>query len=296
MTLRTFLAVLIFLSACTPSPDQTSASDPGQIEETAVMGPTVGVDEIADNVYRFSYNNHRSLFIATTEGVLVTDPQSPEAAERYLEEIRKITDAPIRYLVYSHYHNDHASGGAVFGDDVVTISHENVLAHLGDEGMTAVRPPDETFVDQMTLTIGDIDVDLSFPGHSETDSNIILHIPSRRLVFIVDTLSVRSLPWRDLASGDLAGWVEALETLTEYDVDQFVPGHGEIGTRDDVREHLEYFETLTREVTDRMDDGQSLQAIQASLELPQYSTWRNYNEHFALNIEGIYRELAEQRQ
>ena len=63
-----------------------------------------------------------------------------------------------------------------------------------------------------------------------------------------------------------------------------------------MREHLEYFETLTREVADRMDDGQSLQAIQASLELPQYSTWRNYNEHFALNIEGIYRELAEQRQ
>ena len=296
MTLRTFLTVLIFLSACTPSPDQTSASDPGQIEETAVMGPTVGGDEIADNVYRFSYNNHRSLFIATTDGVLVTDPQSPEAAERYLEEIRKITDAPIRYLVYSHYHNDHASGGAVFGDDVVTISHENVLTHLEDEGMTAVRPPDETFVDEMSLTIGDIDVNLSFPGRSETDSNIILHVPSRRLVFIVDTLSVRSLPWRNLASGDLAGWTAALETLSQYDVDQFVPGHGEIGTHNDVLEHLEYFETLTREVTDRMDDGQSLEAIQASLELPQYATWGGYNAHFALNIEGFYRELAEQRQ
>ncbi|SVE09901.1 uncharacterized protein METZ01_LOCUS462755, partial [marine metagenome] len=60
MTPRIFLIVLVVLSACTPSPDQTSSSDPGQIEETAVMGPTVGVDEIADNVYRFSYNNHRS--------------------------------------------------------------------------------------------------------------------------------------------------------------------------------------------------------------------------------------------
>ena len=152
MTPRTFLIVLVVLSACTPSSDQTSSSDPGQVEEAAVMGPTVSVDEIADDVYRFSYNNHRSLFIATTDGVLVTDPQSTEAAERYLEEIRKITDAPIRYLVYSHYHNDHASGGAVFGDDVVTISHENVLTHLEDEGMTEVRPPDETFVEEMSLT------------------------------------------------------------------------------------------------------------------------------------------------
>ena len=45
-----------------------------------------------------------------------------------------------------------------------------------------------------------------------------------------------------------------------------------------------------------MDAGQSLEAIQASLELPQYATWGGYDAHFALNIEGFYRELAEQRQ
>ena len=48
MTPRTFLIVLVVLSACTPSSDQTSSSDPGQVEEAAVMGPTVSVDEIAD--------------------------------------------------------------------------------------------------------------------------------------------------------------------------------------------------------------------------------------------------------
>ena len=294
MTPRTLLATLMLLSACAPASEQGPPTEPAA--ETLPVGPTVSVDEVADDVYLFTYHTHRSLFIVTDDGVLVTDPQSTEAAERYLEEVRKVTDAPIQYLVYSHYHNDHVSGGAIFGDDVVTVSHENVTAHLDDEGMEAVKPPDETFADEMTLTIGDIDVDLSFPGHSETDSNIILHVPSRRLAFMVDTLSVRTLPWRNLASGDLDGWIGALETLADYDVDQFVPGHGEIGSRDDVRAHIEYLRTLTGEVATRMDDGQSLQAIQNSLELPQYADWVRYDEHFALNIEGVYRELTEQRQ
>lgn len=297
MTVRTLLATLVFLSACAPAPEQAPPAEPppAAAADAAPAAPAVSVDEVADGVYLFTYNIHRSLFIVTDDGVLVTDPQSAEAAERYLEEIRKITDAPIRYLVYSHYHNDHASGGAVFGDDVVVVSHENVVHHLDEDGMEAVRPPDETFADEMTLTIGDVEVELSFPGPSETDSNIILHVPSRRVAFIVDTLLVRALPWRNMAAGDLDGWIATLETLDGYDVDQFLPGHGAIGTHADVRALIEYLETLKTEVAQRMDDGQSLEEIQGSLELPQYAEWERYDEHFGLNIEGVHRELSEQR-
>ncbi len=52
--------------------------------------PTIKVDKLADNVYLYTHNAHRSLFVVTDEGILVTDPQSPESATRYLEEVRKI--------------------------------------------------------------------------------------------------------------------------------------------------------------------------------------------------------------
>jgi glyoxylase-like metal-dependent hydrolase (beta-lactamase superfamily II) len=300
MTYRPLVATLTLfalgLAGCAPAPEEAPAAEPTPAEEAA-PAPTVSVEEIADGVHRFAYNNHRSLFIVTDDGVLATDPQSTAAAERYLEEIRRITDAPIQYLVYSHHHGDHASGGAVFGDDVTVVSHENVVGHLDEPGMEDVRAPDETFADEMTLTIGDVDVELAHLGHSETDSNLILHVPSRRLAFVVDTYLVSELPWRNMASGDLDGWLAALQTIAEYDVDQIVPGHGdEVGTTEHARELIEYLETLKAAVAERMADGQSLEEIQASLTLPEYAGWVRYDEHFGLNIEGVHRELSEQAQ
>jgi len=66
-----------------------------------------------DNVYIFRYNRHQSMFIVTPDGVIVTDPiglRRP-AAQAYIEEIRKITPAPIKYVIYSHPHFDHIAGG-----------------------------------------------------------------------------------------------------------------------------------------------------------------------------------------
>jgi glyoxylase-like metal-dependent hydrolase (beta-lactamase superfamily II) len=297
MTYRPLAAALTLFAAglggCAPAPEEAPPAQPAPAEEAA-PAPTVNVAEIADGVYRFAYNNHRSLFIVTDEGVLATDPQSTEAAERYVEEIRRITDAPIEYLVYSHYHNDHASGGDVFGEDVTVVSHENVVGHLGEAGMEDVRPPDETFEDALTLTIGDVEVELTHLGHSETDSNLILHVPSRRLAFVVETYLVGELPWRNMATGDLDGWITALETIAGYDVDQIVPGHGDmVGTGNDARALIEYLETLKAAVAERMADGQSLEEIQGSLALPDYADWVRYDEHFALNIEGVHRELSE---
>jgi glyoxylase-like metal-dependent hydrolase (beta-lactamase superfamily II) len=83
-----------------------------------------------DNVYIFRYGNHQSMFVVTGDGVIATDPISygrPQAAETYVAEIKKITDKPIKYLVYSHHHFDHIAGGKPFKDaGARIIAHERV--------------------------------------------------------------------------------------------------------------------------------------------------------------------------
>src|SRR5687768_7877651 len=66
-----------------------------------------------ENVYTYRNGNSQSMFIVTKAGVIATDPASynrPTGAESYIGEIRKVTQAPIRYLVYSHHHLDHIAG------------------------------------------------------------------------------------------------------------------------------------------------------------------------------------------
>src|SRR5688500_8802013 len=72
-----------------------------------------------DNVYIFRYGNAQSMFVVTSDGVIATDPISygrPQAAVTYVDEIRKVTNQPIKYVVYSHHHFDHIAGGKPFKD------------------------------------------------------------------------------------------------------------------------------------------------------------------------------------
>ena len=103
------LSAAVFSACCaTTAMAQAPAQQP--------MFATTKVDG-TDNVYIFRYQNHQAMFVVTPAGVIVTDPISygrPQAAKTYLDEIRKITKAPIKYLIYSHHHYDHIAGGKVF--------------------------------------------------------------------------------------------------------------------------------------------------------------------------------------
>jgi glyoxylase-like metal-dependent hydrolase (beta-lactamase superfamily II) len=251
------------------------------------QSPRVEVEKLAENVYLFTYEAHRSLFIATDEAVLATDPQSPAAAEHFMNEIRKVSAAPIRYLVYSHHHDDHASGGKAFGGAII-VAHRAVLPHVRGE----IVSPSVTFDGNASIHLGGLEVRLLYPGPSETESNLILFVPDRKVAFMVDAVFVKALPWRDMSGADLRSWIAALEYLDELDFEILAPGHGPTGRKDDVRAFIVYFQDLLDAVGKRIAAGDSLQRIQATLELPKYRDWARYGEHFDLNIEGAYRELT----
>ena len=92
-------AVLVAATLGTTAQAQTAAPPP--YATTKVEG--------TDNVYIFRFGGHQSMFIVTKDGVIATDPISERrpAAKTYIEEIQKITKAPIKYVIYSHSHYDH---------------------------------------------------------------------------------------------------------------------------------------------------------------------------------------------
>src|SRR6516164_7710534 len=113
--------------------------------QTPPLFATTKVDR-AENVYIFRYVRHQSMFVVTPEGVIATDPiglRRP-AAKAYIEEIQKITSAPIKYVIYSHSHFDHIVGGQPFKDlGAVFVAHRNAKARI-----TALKPADVVVPDQ----------------------------------------------------------------------------------------------------------------------------------------------------
>jgi cyclase len=103
--------------------------------------PGYRLEPVADGVYcatsrETAYVVANSVVVVGDESVLVVDSgASPSGAQRLVEAIRTVSDRPIRYLVDTHFHFDHAFGNGGFGADTVVIGHEATRALLGPEAL-----------------------------------------------------------------------------------------------------------------------------------------------------------------
>ncbi len=263
-------------------------------QATAQSAPKRAITQIAGDLYRFQNNFHFSVFLVTPEGVIVTDPINADAAAWLKTEIAQRFGQPIKYLVLSHDHADHSSGGEVFADTAVVVAHENAKRTIiGEKRPTAV--PDITFADRMTIELGGKSVELIYPGRSHSDNLIVMHFPQERALFTVDFISVNRLPYRDLSDSYFPDWIEAIKRVEALDFDILVPGHGPMGTKVDASAHREYIEELYNQVVAAARAGQSVDDMKRNITMEKFKGWGQYEAWRELNIEGIYRRVSLQR-
>jgi len=259
--------------------------------------PVRSITTITGDLYRATQNAHHTVFLVTPEGIVLADPIGVEFAIWLKSELATRFAVPVKYVLYSHYHQDHASGGATFRDTATLVGHENMLKNLADEQGNAayadVRPPDRTYSDALTLTLGGKTVKMihALPSHSD-DSSIIL-FPEERTVFAVDFVNVRRLPYRTMGNGPIQPWIAANKDLQQrVDYDVIAPGHGPIGKKSDVFDSTRYLEDLLAAVGEGIAAGKSLDELKESVLMKDYADWANYDVWRAENVEAAYRSLA----
>ncbi len=258
-----------------------------------------GIEHVAGGLYRVhAGGNYYSAFLVTSEGIIAIDPIDKEAASWLKDELEQRFDLPVKYLIYSHSDVDHASGGEVFADAIV-IAHENAkTALIREETPTAI--PAITFSDQMTLELGDGKVNLTFLGNGHGDSLVALHFPNERAVLCVDIVWVKRVAYRAVGQSadepkiSIPGWIRGLHVLESIDFDILLTSHGAAGTKADGIEFRQYFEALYQAVAGAIGAGLSLEEAQASIELNEYRHLGMYDEWFKLNIEGVYKLVADE--
>jgi glyoxylase-like metal-dependent hydrolase (beta-lactamase superfamily II) len=174
------------------------------------------------------------------------------------------------------------------------VAHENAKrAIIGEDRPTAV--PDITFGDRMTIELGGQTVELIYPGRSHSDNLIVMRFPEQRAVFTVDFISVKRLPYQDLADSYFPDWIEAIKQVEAMDFDILVPGHGPLGTKADATDHREYLQDLHDAVLEAARAGQSLEQMKANITLDKYRDWSQYEEWRPMNIEGMYNQISVHR-
>jgi glyoxylase-like metal-dependent hydrolase (beta-lactamase superfamily II) len=240
--------------------------------------------EGTDNVYIFRNANHQAMFVVTPEGVIATDPVAygkPQGGAQYVAEIRKVTQAPIRYLVYSHHHYDHIAGGQAFKDAGATIvAHRRAKERLEVLKDPHTPLPDEVVDDRRTLTLGGTTLELSYVGPNHSDSTLVMRLPKERLVFVVDLLPVGQFPGRGMIDYHPLEAEESMKRILAMDWDRLIPGHpgpnDRLGTKKDVEDQIELQRHASETVKAAAREGKCWDQAEKELKLPKYEAWPGY--------------------
>ena len=261
------------LAGVLSTPALSQAPQPPLFATTKVEG--------TDGVYVFRYQNHQAMFVVTPEGVIATDPISygrPQAAATYLDEIRKITQAPIKYLVYSHHHYDHIAGGKPFKDaGAVVIAHQRARERLAALKGLDVVIPDQGVGDRHVIQLGGTTLELVFTGRNHSDSSLVMFLPKEKIIFAVDFNALGSVPSR-LAVNDSypVEWEASLAKTLALNWERMIPGHpgpgGRLGTKKDMEQQLAFMTELSAEVKKASDAGRCFSPADTELKLPQHAT------------------------
>jgi len=252
--------------------------------------------EGTDNVYIFRYENHQSMFVVTKAGVIATDPISLRrpAAKAYIEEIRKITQAPIKYVIYSHAHYDHIAGGQPFKDAGATfIAHRNAKARIVELKPADVVVPDQVVDRQKTITLGGTTLQLIYVGKNHSDSMLVMRLPKEKIVFVVDLIPLTGIQFREMADTYVPDIEQSLKKIIAMDWDKLIAGHPglggrQTGTKDDARNQLAYLQDLSAAVKKAVSEGKSYADAEKEIKLPKYEKWGGYEAFLPMNIERYY--------
>ena len=243
--------------------------------------------EGTDNVYIFRAGNHQAMFVVTKAGVIATDPVGygrPDAGATYVQEIKKVSDQPIRYLVYSHHHYDHIAGGQAFKDAGATIiAHKRAKERLERLQDPATPLPDEVFEKSRTLKLGGTTLELTYLGLNHSDSTIVMRLPKEKLLFVVDLLPVGGVPGRGMIDFYPLEAEESIKRILKMDWERMIPGHpgpgGRLGTKQDAQDQLTFLQDASAAVKTAAREGKCWDAAEKEVKLPKYEKWPGYENN-----------------
>ena len=261
---------------------------------------------VAGNVYALAGAGGTIGVFVSDDAVFLVDDQFAPLTERIRAEISAVSDAPVRFLINTHFHEDHTSGNENFGEiGTLIVAHENVRRTLAQPHyiemiQTRFAAFDEsalpvvTFQDTIAFHLGGerIDVIHSPPAHTDGDS--IIFFRGSNVLHMGDVFRSRGQPIFDRNNG---GSYEGLIAAADFALNlidentMIIPGHGVVSTKADLRESRDVMATIRDRIQTGIDVGMTAEQVIANDPTRGFD-WRDGRLTVAETIRWIYRELA----
>ena len=285
------------------------------------------VEELVPGVYfaRGDVDGHgfcNSGFVIFEDYVLVIDATYPAGACDLVRRIRAVTPKPIRFAFDTHHHGDHAYGNQALVEAGATpVAHVGVVeemrryetGHYGDEPGrweaeakerpdlrdSRLKPPSVLFPKELYFDDGRHRVELVHVGVGHTHGDALAWLPSEGILFSGDACVNGA--YNFVGDGEVAKWIQTLDSVRELGARVVCPGHGERGTAALLEDQQLFFRTLWDKVGTQLsklppevarDRVEALRAqIQADRRIARYASGTSYDP-FADQVAKVYEEIT----
>jgi len=262
----------------------------------------------APPTYENSGHNNNLTFIITQQGVVVIN-----AGDNYLlakslhQEIKAITDQPVKYVVLENGQGHAALGSNYWQEQgVPVIAHidaKHELEAYGHDILDRIKKgrkdkskgtelvlPDETFDDKKIIELGDDRIELLHLGPTHSPGDIVVWLPNQKLVIAGDmAFHKRLLPIMEHT--DTAGWLETWDKFAALKADIVIPGHGGPTVMSEVTKYTrDYLVFLRKQVSQLLDADGTLHDA-TKIDQSAYENLDVFDELATRNASTLFRAM-----
>ena len=238
----------------------------------------IRIQKITDNLYLFFGLGGNIAVSIGDDGVLIVDDQIPSLIPKIKDAIKEIGGGELVYTINTHWHFDHAEGNLALDPKITKIISQSnardymsrgglidmVNSRINQEPYPDYALPVITYENGMTLYFNDEEIEIVHfgPAHTSGDSAVIFH--NQNAIHYGDVFVTEGYPFIDVSSG---GSIDGIINFLSKSLDKLkpgaiiLPGHGEIGDIQDVRDMISMLKTVRDRISNMIDEGKSLQEV-----------------------------------
>jgi cyclase len=266
--------------------------------------PAFKITMLRNDVGIFTEKGGTIAFYISKKGIAVIDAQFPDTSKHLIDELKKLQDKPINYLINTHHHGDHTGGNISFkGIAEHVVGHENCLSnyqrvaaeqHSEDKQLFQ----DIIFKDSWKTKVGNESIKAHYFGAGHTSGDALIHFEHANIVHVGDLMFNKVYPFIDKKAGaSFTNWIDVLDKAqTTFDKDTlFVFGHGSnnqvTGGKDDLKGLQNYISKLLAQVGTAIKQGKSKEEILKITSIENVGEWKDEFHLIQANLEAAYAEL-----
>jgi len=220
------------------------------------------LNKVKDDLYEIEGDGGNVAVYITGEGVILIDDKFDRDHQSIVDQVKSVTNQPIKYIINTHYHQDHSGGNAQFLPTAEIISTAMARTNILEHKQSSAQPPDVspariTFTTETAVYLGGKEVRAIYMGRGHTNGDAVIYFPALRVLHTGDLMAGTS-PLIDYnGGGSVVEWTKTLDNALKLDFDTVIPGHGAVTNKAGLMTYRNNVEKMRNRVSGLIREGKS---------------------------------------